>query len=65
MSKMLSSMHGRTVFTENLDGLSAGDKVRSFLQELLSQSIVLPEDWQALEPSIRQEIQKCVDRDAL
>jgi response regulator RpfG family c-di-GMP phosphodiesterase/serine/threonine protein kinase len=65
MSRLLSRTHGRTVYTENLEGLSAADKVRSFLEELLCQSIVLPEDWQALEGSVRHEIQKCTDRNSL
>src|SRR5437762_52884 len=65
MSRLLNSKHGRTVYTDNLNGLSATDKVLSFLQELLSLSIVLPEDWEALEPSVRHEIQRTGDREAL
>jgi len=65
MSKLLSSLHGRTVCSENLNGLSAADKVLSFLEELLSLSIVLTEDWQALEASVRNEIQQSPDRQAL
>ena len=66
MSKLLSPGHGRTVYSLPLPSLSDSFcKVRNFMDELLGASIVLPEDWQALELSVRTEIQACNDRDAL
>jgi response regulator RpfG family c-di-GMP phosphodiesterase len=65
MSKLLSGRNGRTVCTQDLRGLPAGDKAGPYLEELLSQSIVLTEDWQALELCVRNEILQCGDRDTL
>ena len=63
MSKMAASVHGRTVFSLNANGVCGTTKVKTFLEHLLNQSIVLPEEWQALEASVRNTIQKCDDRD--
>ena len=47
MSKLLGSVHGRTVYSLNATGVSGTSKTRAFLEDLLNHSIVLPEDWQA------------------
>jgi hypothetical protein len=41
MSRLLHGKHGRTVYTENFNGLCAADKVLSYLQELLGLFILL------------------------
>ncbi|HYV36260.1 MAG TPA: protein kinase, partial [Gemmataceae bacterium] len=65
MSKLLGSANSRTIFSPNLKNLSAVAKARTFLDELLGQCIVLPEDWQNLDATIRNELQACNDRDQL
>ncbi len=65
MSKLLGSVHGRTVYSLNATGVSGTSKTRAFLEDLLNHSIVLPEDWQALEGSVRTAIQRCDDKEAV
>src|SRR5438309_9852403 len=64
-TKSLTSHYGRTICTPDFTGLSAEGHATTLLDRLLSSSIVLEEDWQALEPGAREAVLDCRKEDEL
>jgi response regulator RpfG family c-di-GMP phosphodiesterase len=65
MTQVLPGAYGRTICLKDINGLSASSRTQCLLGDLLANSLVLAEDWQALEPSVREKIEHAKDRDHL
>jgi response regulator RpfG family c-di-GMP phosphodiesterase len=62
MSKVFSGSHSRTILSRN--GISSrGNSMPAMVNQLLETSIVLAEDWQALDGPVRDAIQGCHSED--
>src|SRR5262249_23571362 len=65
MPRSLTSHLGRTICTPDFTGLSGNGQAATLLDRLLSSSIVLEEDWHALEPGLREAVLDCNKEDEL